>query len=143
MADLSQTAANVAIGASTTKTRVVQFGESATQGQPLYVSTTDSKYYRCDANDTAAKAVAAAIALTPATTNGYGLVALPATEAGQSLVNLGATLTVGTVYGVSASVGAICPIADITSTQYVTVIGVATTAALLDFQVVVSNTAKA
>jgi hypothetical protein len=44
---------------------------------------------------------------------------------------------------VSATKGAIAPIADIISTQFVSVIGIATTAALLDFQVSVSNTAKA
>lgn len=142
MADLSQTAANVAVGASTTVTRSVQAGESVTQGMPLYTST-DGKVYQCDANDTAAKSAVEYIALTPASTDGYCLVALPSDTPGRSLINLGATLAVGTVYAVSATKGAIAPIADITSTQYVTVIGIATTAALLDFQPSVSNTAKA
>src|SRR5690606_160513 len=64
MANISQTAANVAVGASTTPTRLVQFGEAVTQGQPLYQHT-DGKYYQCDANDGVAKALAAVIALTP------------------------------------------------------------------------------
>lgn len=114
-----------------------------TQGQPLYRNTTDGKYYRCDANDTAAKAVVAAIALTPGATDAYGLVALPSNVPGRSLVNLGATLAVGTHYAVSATVGAIAPIADITSTQFPAIIGVATTAALLDFQPSISTVAKA
>lgn len=142
MADLSQTAANVALGAATTPTLVGQYGESVTQGMPLYLNT-DGKYYQCDANDGVLKAECKGIALTPGATNGYGLVGKPSATPGRSLINLGATLAIGTVYGVSATKGAICPIADITSTQFVSVIGVATTAALLDFQASVSNTAKA
>ena len=142
MADISITAANVAIGASTLKTRVVQVGEAVTQGQVLYQSTSDSKYYKCDA-DAVASAVAACIALTAASTNGYSLVALPATEPGKALVNLGATLAVGTVYAVSVTAGGIAPIADLATGDFITTIGIATTTALLDFQIAVSNTAKA
>jgi hypothetical protein len=142
MADISITAANVAMGAATTPTRVVQYGEAVTQGQPLYRAT-DGKWYRTDANDGVAKAAVGAIALTPGATNAFGLVALPAATPGQSLVNLGATLAVGMPYAVSANVGGIAPIGDITSTQFVSIIGIATTTALLDFQPSISNTAKA
>lgn len=143
MADISQTAANVAIGGANTPTRLVQFGEAVTQGQPVYQSTADSKYYQCDANDGVAKAVAAGIAITPAALDGYGVIAVPASTPGKSLVNLGATLAVGTVYAVSATKGGIAPIADLSSGQFITVLGVATTTALIDLQIVVSNTAKA
>jgi len=143
MADISITAANVAMGASTTPTRVVQYGEAVTQGQPLYRNATDGKYYRTDANDGVAKAVVGGIALTPGATDAFGLIALPSSTPGASLVNLGATLAVGEVYAVSAAVGAIAPIGDITSTQFVSVIGIATTTALLDFQPSISNTPKA
>lgn len=142
MADISQTAANVAIGVSTTPTRIVQVGEAVTQGMPCYTAT-DGKVYQCDANDGVVKAAVEYIALTPASTDGYILVALPSDTPGRSLINLGATLAVGTVYAVSATKGAIAPVADISSTQYVTVLGIATTAALLDFQPSISNTAKA
>lgn len=143
MADIVQTAANVALGGSSTPQEVVQFGEAVTQGQPLYQSTVDGKYYRCDANDGLVKAACKAIALTPGATDGYGLVAKPATNPGRSLVNLGATLAVGEVYAISATVGRIAPIADIVSTQFVTVIGIAISASLLDFQVAIGTTAKA
>lgn len=142
MADITVTAANVAVGASTLRTKIVQFGEAVTQGQVLYLSTSDSKYYKCDA-DAAASAIAECIALTPGSTNGYGLVAIAATEPGKALVNLGATLAVGTVYAVSTTAGGIAPIADLASGDYITTLGVATTTALLDFQIAVSNTAKA
>ena len=142
MADLSQTAANVKQGSLTSPTRRVQYGDTITQGQPLYLAT-DGKWYRCDANDGIAKAVVGGIALTPGVADDGGTIALPSSTPGASLVNLGATLAVGEVYGVSAAVGAIAPIGDITSTQFVSVIGIATTAALLDFQPSISNTPKA
>lgn len=142
MADISITAANVAIGSQNTPTKVVQFGEAVTQGQAVYQSTTDSKYYKSDANDTASKAIAAGIALTPVATNGYGLIAVPVSSPGRSLVNLGATLTVGQVYVVSVTPGGIAPYADLTTGHYVTILGVAQTTSLLDFQVIVSNTQK-
>jgi len=142
MANISQTAANVAVGASTTPTRLVQFGEAVTQGQPLYQHT-NGKYYQCDANDGVAKALAAVIALTPGAIDGYGIVALPSSTPGRSLVNLGTTLAISTAYAVSATKGAIAPLSDIGSGEFVTVLGVATTTALLDFQPSISNTAKA
>ncbi len=142
MANISQTAANVAVGASTTPTRVVQYGEAVTQGMPLYFAS-DGKWYQADANDTAAKAAVGAIAVSPGAINGYGIVALPSSTPGRSLVNLGATLAVGTAYAVSATKGAIAPLSDIGSGEFVTVLGVATTTALLDFQPSISNTAKA
>lgn len=142
MADLSQTAANVAPSGNTTPTTRVQYGENVTQGNALYRSTTDSKWYKCDA-DTAAKAYCDGIAITPGSTNDYGIVVTPGSAAGESLINLGATLTVGEVYILSTNAGAIRPIGDLASTQYGTVIGVAKTAALLDYQVVVATVAKA
>lgn len=142
MADISQTAANVAIGGQSVKTEIVQYGEAVTQGMTLYQSTADSKYYKTDA-DAEATAKCSAIALTPGASDAYGLVAKPSTTPGKSLINLGATLTVGAVYVVSVNPGGIAPLADLGSGDFVTIIGVATTTALLDFQVVVSNTAEA
>lgn len=142
MADITVTAANVGFGASTVKTRPVQFGEAVTQGQSVYQSGTDNKYYRTDA-DVLATAVAAGIVMSPASTNGYGTIAVSSESPGQALVNLGATLAIGTVYCVSTTPGGICPVADLASGDFITILGVATTAALLDLRIVVSNTAKA
>ena len=142
MTNISQTAANVALGASTTPSKIVQVGEAVTQGMPIYVST-DGKWYQCDANDGVEKALAGAIAISPAATDGYVVAALPSKTPGQSLVNLGATLAVGEVYEVSATKGAIAPVADISSTQFVSILGIAKTTSLLDFQVANANTAKA
>jgi len=143
MADLTQTAANVAISGSATPTKRVQFGESVTQGNSVYLKASDGKYWKSDANLSLEAAGSKGIVLTPASSDGYGLIAVPSDIEGTSLVNLGATLAVGTPYGVSATAGAICPIADISATQYPTIIGFATTTAVLDYKVVKCSSAKA
>lgn len=127
MANLSQTAANVAIGSAITRTRVVQAGETIAQGQPVYLKTSDSKYWKADANASADTAKAVGIALTPASANGY----LVIQEGSGGLINLGATLTVGETYVVSATAGAIAPIGDLTTGDYPCILGVATTTALI------------
>lgn len=136
MADLSITAANVKLGNTDTRVGVFTAGEAITQGQPVYLSSTDSKYYQCDANDGAAKAEAKGIALTPASADGaFVLVS-------DGLLNLGATLTVGQVYVVSTTKGGIAPVGDLGSTHYTTILGVATTAALIDLNIQISGVQK-
>jgi hypothetical protein len=135
MSDLSQTPGNVKLVAGTAAL-VGTAGEALTQGQPAYEAS--GKWYRCDANDTAAKANCRVIVLTPAATDEQVVLARAGSD-----VNLGATLTVGTVYVVSANVGAIAPVADLTTNDYVTILGVAKTAAVLAFSPVVSGVQKA
>lgn len=142
MANLTQTAANVALGSADTPTRRVQYGEAVTQGMPLYKHT-DNKYYQCDANDGLPKSQCVAIALTPGGIDAWGFVVVPSSTPGRSLVNLGATLAVGVHYAVSATKGAVAEIGDITSTQFPCVIGVAVSTSLLDFQTSLSSVAKA
>ncbi len=142
MAAITTTAANVAVGASSTKTRTVQAGEAITQGQPVYLNT-DGKYYRADNNLSAAAAKAVGIAITPAATNGYFVMSVPSDTNGTSLVNLGATLVVGETYCVGATAGQIVPIGDLASGNYVCILGVAYSTSLLDHQIIYSGVAKA
>lgn len=133
MANLTQTAANVAVGSVNTKITEVplQAGEALTQGQPAYYKASDRKWYRGDANtsaETAGSNRPVVIVLTPAATNGHFV------GAQSGLVNLGATLAVGTPYVISATTGAICPYADLVTGDYVTFLGVATTTSLIDFK---------
>jgi hypothetical protein len=58
-------------------------------------------------------------------------------------INLGATLAVGEVYVVSAALGAIAPIGDLVSTNFVTPIGTAITTSVLAFNPQPSGVAKA
>ena len=120
MAAISQTPANVAIAGAGAQVKVVQVGEAVTQGQPGYFNT-DGKYYQADANASATTAKAIGIFLTPASTDGYAVFA----EGAGRTINLGATLTVGETYVVSATKGAICPIADLTTGDYPCIIGTA------------------
>lgn len=130
MANLSITAANVGLG-SNARTETVQVGASVTQGQPVYQLTTDGKWYPSDANVSAAQTGQNAIVLTPAGSNGYAVIV----RQQRALVNLGATLVKGTTYVVSATAGAICPQADLTTGDGIIVLGVASTTALLDLQI--------
>ena len=135
MADLSITAANVKAGSASTRVQLVQAGEAITQGMPVYLAS-DGKYYQTDANDTAVKAQAKGIAVTPASTDGYFLLAV------DGLVNLGATLAVGQIYVCSATKGGIAPYADLTTNDFVSIVGIATTTALLDINLLVSGVQK-
>jgi len=137
MANLTQTAANVKAGGSNTITRLIQFGESVTQGMPVYKKASDGKYYKADANVTSAEAAAVGIALTPNATDGYGVIAT------SGLVDLGATLTLGETYYVSDSAGAIMPAADVSTGEYVTQLGIATTTALLQLSINASGVQRA
>jgi hypothetical protein len=124
MANLTQTAANVGVGASSGRVRIVQAGEAITQGMPVYEST--SKWYQADANVQSASQ-ATAIALTSASTDGWIVIV----ETVNAYVNLGATLVVGETYVVSRTKGAICPIGDLVAGDYPCILGTATTASLL------------
>jgi len=125
MAALSQTAANVIPATGASKKTVVA-GGTVTAGMPVYKDTADSDEYKaCRAN-------------AAGTANCDGI-ALNGASDGQPLeiqttggINLGATLTVGETYCVSDAVaGQIVPIGDLGSTDYVTVLGIATTASNL------------
>lgn len=131
MADISITAANVVRVSGETDTKLA--GETITAGQPLYTSSSDGKFYKADNNDTAAKAQVTHIALNGGAAGQPIVGAKP-----DSIVNMGATLTVGETYIVSSNVGNVAPIADI-STNYVTILGVALTAANLYFKPIISG----
>ena len=138
MADLSQTRASVKLGSEAfARSRVA--GESISQGMPYYIAAADNLAYQCDANDGIEKANAAGIAMTPASTNGqfWGI------EDRDVLIDPGATLAVGETYAVSATKGAICLLSDITSGQFPTRLGVATTTALLKLGIQAAGVAKA
>lgn len=137
MAAITITVGNVGIGSESTATITVQAGESITQGQPVYRSSADGKYYRADANDTAAKAEVVGIAVTAASTNGYFLMV------SEGSMNLGATLAKGTVYCVGATVGEIVPVADLTTNDYVTILGVASSTSLIALSITATGIQKA
>jgi hypothetical protein len=129
MADLVQTAANVAVGVNTSVQLVVA-GEALTQGMPVYRSSLDSNYYKAD-SDAEASAEVRGIAVTPASASGDRFVLASPKSGSSADVNLGATLTQGETYVVSTNAGAIAPISDLTTGDYVTYLGVASSASIL------------
>lgn len=136
MADLTITAASVEIvlGSSTVEGTA---GETITAGQPVYKDASDSdKVKAADANASKESADCVGIALHGAT-DGQPLVYVSSGD-----VDLGATLTIGTIYVVSATSGGIAPEGDLTSGQYTTILGVATAANNLKMNLKASGVTK-
>lgn len=136
MADVTVTAANVKPVGTSRTVQTVLLGETVTQGQPLYLKAADSKYWKADA-DTLAEAAAAGIALTPGVADDYAIMLTAGT------INMGGTLAVGQVYVVSVNAGGVAPYSDLGSGDYVTILGVATTTAVLNVDLNVTGIAKA
>lgn len=126
MADLTVTATSVVN--STCVQQVVLAGETITHGMALYLKSSDSKYWKAQHDGTAAEADCVAISLTGAAASQSMVIAKPG-----GLINVGATLTVGEIYMVSATAGGIAPIADIGAADYVSIIGYGSTTALMQF----------
>lgn len=128
MANLTRTAANVRL-MSAGPISPGTSGEAITQGDPLYFDTA-GKLKKCQADGTAAEADCKAIALSAASAADMDV----AYFAPGADIDLGATLTVGETYVVSATAGAICPVGDLVSGDYVTILGIATAANKLPFR---------
>jgi hypothetical protein len=114
------TPANVlASNAATVRTGIA--GATIAAGQQVYVDSADSNKVKLGDNNLSAAA---------ADVKG---IALHGSANGQPLSYVeedpdftpGATLTVGTIYAASATAGGICPVADLTSGMYPTVLFVA------------------
>lgn len=124
MADLTITAANVLRTSGVIAEGTA--GATLTAGQPIYKDTSDNDEMKeSDCTTSATTAVVEGITLNGAS-DGQPVAYLKA----GGVMNLGATLTVGEIYVLSTS-GNISPEGDLTTADYVTIIGVATTAALI------------
>ena len=133
MADLSITAANVLQGANPnalTGTATVAIAA----GQPVYRDTPTT--WALAKNDTAAHAAVAGIALNSAA---IGQPVQVQTQG--NIVLASGAMVIGQVYVVSNTSGMICPNADLTSGQFVTVLGVCTVAGVLSIRPIVTGVA--
>lgn len=137
MADLTITAANVAkVSGASTATGIA--GTTITQGQALYADASDSdKLKLADSNSTAATAVCVGIALNSAASG------QPVTYITAGSVTIGATVVLGMPYCTSNTAGGIRPITDAASTEYLTIIGYASTTAILTLNITNTNVALA
>lgn len=131
MADLSITAANVIAGSDAAIVNG-RAGATVTAGQVVYREASTGKYKLAD-NDsaTAEVKVPAGIALHGAA-DGQPL----AVQTGGD-ITIGATLTPGSAYVLSSTPGAIAPVADLGTGDYVVQLGLAKTAAVLALRITI------
>ena len=123
-ADLTITAANVIAGSGAKKTTGTA-GASVTAGQVVYLDSATNSYKLAD-NDAAGAKSPAGIALH-ASASGQ-----PLTILSKGPVTIGATVTAGNPYYLSNTAGGICPFADLGTGETVTLIGLATSASVID-----------
>jgi len=123
MADLSLTAANV-VGSTGYGSEPGTYGEAVTAGQVCYLKAADGKFWVADCTTSAATATVRGIAMQSAAASQPGRLQ---TSGG---ITIGAVVTVGTIYVLSAS-GLICPAADLATADWVSIIGVGTTASVI------------
>lgn len=129
MADLTITAANVVAG-SGARTAAGTAGATITAGQVVYLDSASSTYKLADCDSaTAAVRSPAGIALNGASSG------QPIDVLTSGPITIGATLTAGVAYYLSATAGGICPVADLAAGDYPTIIGIATSTSVLSVKI--------
>lgn len=125
MADITVTSTSVIPGANATVLTGTA-GETITAGQSVYLNAS-SLWMKAQCDGTALEAGSSnrGIAVTGAAINQSINVQIAGT------ITIGATVVATTQYIVSATAGGICPIADIASTNYLTLLGYASTTGAL------------
>ena len=124
MADVSITAANVVAvsGAQTVQGFALA---TITAGQIVYRDATTHQFGLADNNGAAATRVPVGIALNGAAAN------QPLTVLTFGSITIGGTLTAGVAYYLGDTPGGICPVADLSVGETATLIGIATSTAIL------------
>lgn len=107
------------------------YGATISVGQPLYYDSAAAKWKLADSNASSTTAQARAIAMTSGVDNSYGMIAKDG-----SVILVGTTMAVGETYYAGPTAGTIIPDADLTTGDYVSRIGTAstTTQIELDFK---------
>lgn len=106
------------------------YGATVSPGQPLYQDSADDEFKLADANASSATANAKGIAITPGVDTGYGLIAK-----GGSIILVGTTMVVGEQYYVGPTAGSIIASSELTTGDYVTLLGVAATTTQLNLTI--------
>lgn len=129
MANIAITAASVVIGSNAVVEHGVA-GEAVTAGQAAYKDVNDKSMLADSNSATPAARKARGLALNNAAAN------QPLSIIRSGDLTMNAVLTAGTPYFLSDTPGAICPIADVGSGEYVCQIGIAksTTVLAIDIQ---------
>lgn len=136
MVDVIVTAASVLKSTTSSTDRGIA-GGTITAGQPLYKDSTASYKLKPAIGTSVAASACVGVALHGASLD------QPVEYTTEGPYTAGTTLTVGQTYVVSAAAaGGIAPIVDLASTNFPTILGVATTAALLKVKINASGVAK-
>jgi hypothetical protein len=135
MANLSITAADVERG-TRSGVNYGTAGAAITQGQALYQDSTDGTLKLADA-DASASAEFVGIALNAAA------VGQPITYLTNGNITIGATVATGTAYYVSTTPGAICLESDLSTGDFPTLIGFATSTTVIFVDFLRAGVAKA
>jgi predicted transcriptional regulator len=135
MADITVTPANVHPYSGATRS-MVQAGEAITPGQAVYLKSSDSKYYKADADAGISEGAAAGIAIGYAPAGDDYFLMQTAGD-----IDLGATLTVGEIYVVSGTAGGIAPCGDLAADDFTCILGIATAANKLALDIQQGNVA--
>ena len=124
MADLTITAASVVKGSSGSESidSSRNSGETLTAGETVYLKSADSKWWKAEAVTSAEVAGSGAFGICLNSTEGAGQ---PVSVIKGGDVTLGAVLTATEVYVLSTVAGKICPLADLVSAEYLTILGYA------------------
>lgn len=125
MTDIVITSTAVVAG-SNSSSEVGTAGETIAAGKPVYKNSTTKKWMLADTNSATAEArTAGGIALNGASLN------QPVSVHKHGDLTIGATLTTGVAYYLSATAGGICPAADLTTGDYPCLVGMAKSASVL------------
>jgi surface antigen len=134
MANLTITPASVATALGPTISKTA--GVAIAAGEVIYLDSATSTVKLADA-DALLSAETVGIALNSAAAN------QPVTYQSAGTITIGATVVPGTAYYVSSTAGSICLESDLASGDYVTLLGIATTTAIISINIFRSATAKA
>jgi hypothetical protein len=128
MAALNITAANVAAGEGA-KSLPGVLHETVTQGMPAYRVAATKRLGKADSNVSVALAECVGIFLTA------GSAGQPAIVHTEGPITIGAALSVGERYFLGDVAGGIVPSADLSTGEYVTYLGTAISATVLDVKI--------
>jgi hypothetical protein len=136
MADITITAASVVPSSSAVLEDIIA-GATLTRGQPYYLDSADS--YTAKPADADTQAAARAVGIVAADLAvgqvGKGIRSDPA-------LAIGATVAAGTAYYVSTTAGGICPVADLGSGDYTTLLGLGISTTQIALAPLVSDVAR-
>jgi hypothetical protein len=138
MADLSITAADVVAADGAVSSREYIAGATIAAGDLVYIDTANDNVLKlAQADGTALEATVLGIAMCGASTGQPCIVAVSGN------LDIGASLTVGQVYILSTAAGKICPVSDLASSSFCSIIGVGTASDNLYMNVFNSGAEKA